>query len=60
MTNFGEYSIYYLNRPIRKITARSYSATTLKQMNNENGIVRIINKADTSIATISIHVEMLL
>lgn len=48
-----------LNRPMRKMTARSYSATTLKQMNNEIGNVIIINSAEQISETISMHVEML-
>ena len=44
---------------MRKMTARSYSATTLKQMNNEIGNVIIINNAEHISAMISMHVERL-
>lgn len=50
----------YLKRPIRKITARSYSDTTLKHINKEIGNVIIINNAEQISAMISMHVEMLL
>lgn len=45
----------HLKRPIRKMTALSYSATTLKHMNNENGIVRTRIRPDSSVASISTH-----
>lgn len=45
----------YLSRPIRKITALSYSATTLKHTNNENGIVIIISTTEASIANTSMQ-----
>lgn len=50
-------SVAYLKRPIRNITARSYSETTLKQINNEMGNDIIINKAEQMSAIISMHVE---
>lgn len=37
------------------MTARSYSATTLKQKNNENGIVITIKTMDRTEAKISMH-----
>lgn len=51
--------IYYRRRPIRNITARSYSATTLKQINNENGINMIISMAENSKANISTQSDMM-
>lgn len=45
---------------MRKMTARSYSATTLKQMNNEIGNVIIINSTEQIIEMISMHVERFL
>lgn len=47
--------VTYRNLPIRNITARSNSETTLKQMNNENGSVRIIKRPENNVANISIH-----
>lgn len=47
-----------LNRPMRNMTARSYSDTTLKQTNNENGIVTINRMYDTMAANVSMHPEL--
>lgn len=44
---------------MRKMTARSYSATTLKQIKSEIGNVIIISSAEKISAMISMHVEML-
>lgn len=41
------------------MTARSYSATTLKHINNEIGNVIIINNTEQISAMISMHVDML-
>lgn len=49
--------IDYLNRPIRKITARSNSDTTLKQKNIEIGIETIISNAEKTMATTSTHAD---
>lgn len=49
----------YLRRPIRKITARSNSDTTLKHRNNENGNVNIINRPEKSVENISMHPDKL-
>ena len=40
------------------MTARSYSETTLKQMNNDSGIVNIINITERINAIVSMVVEM--
>ena len=45
----------YLNLPIRNITARSNSATTLKHTNSENGMVNIINSMEKILAKTSIN-----
>lgn len=45
------------NLPILNMTALSYSATTLKQMNSENGKVIIIRSMDPAAARISMHPE---
>lgn len=50
---------FYLSRPIRKMTARSYSATTLKHTNSEIGNENIIINVEQIIAIISIHVDIL-
>lgn len=47
----------YLKRPIRNITARSNSETTLKQINNENGNRAIISKTENNVAMISIQLD---
>lgn len=40
------------------MTALSYSATTLKHTNNENGRVNIIKRMEPAAARISIHPEL--
>lgn len=49
----------HLNRPMRNITARSNSETTLKQTNSEIGIETIINKIENNIAMISMQLDKL-
>lgn len=43
----------YLNLPSRNITARSYSDTTLKQINKENGRVISISTTAATVASTS-------
>ena len=43
---------------MRNITALSYSDTTLKQINSENGKVTTITSIDKSVARISMHPEL--
>lgn len=43
---------------MRKITARSYSATTLKHINNEIGISTIIRHAANTVAATSTHLDI--
>lgn len=50
-------SNHYLKRPIRKMTARSYSVTIFKQQKNDIGIVKIISTMEKSVANISIKFE---
>lgn len=49
----------HLKRPIRKITARSNSDTTLKHRNSENGNVSIISRPENSVEKISMHPDRL-
>lgn len=42
---------------MRKMTARSNSDTTLKHMNNENGIKTIIKQAAKTVAAVSTHFD---
>ena len=41
------------SRPSRKITERSYSATTFMQVHNENGSVTTNNNAASAVKTIA-------
>lgn len=54
-TKFVLQMVIYLKRPIRKMTARSYSDTILKQRKSENGNVSITNRPENSVENISMH-----
>lgn len=52
------WSFAYRRRPIRNITALSYSDTTLKHTNKENGNVMTIRIMDKTVAITSMHPKL--